>query len=401
MSWTDEVSPDHPEALANVEYVALRRLVFDVLHGTAVIGPAPDPRRGIRPFERLSDLFRRADRVVRGRITETIREFLYELADTSRWPPEARWDLLDLVQDCGHDGVVDDIRVLIRQKTLYQAADIGAAGHAGLVKCLLSLGALSTPEWWLEQFDLLGKDYGALIFSGLVEHGLDEAVSRLPMLCDSDHALQEMRLFIPGLVDEFGLERVREAFSAQLPHVPQAAAQAFAEDLGITTIAFREEIPPAVASWADMITDELVLAGDKITIADMDRFREAVAAVVQGLIVAMDVQQGPPEARKSLVLGQTAKLAVFLAPLVSGEQAPIFVWRVCAKLLLVFASARLIPTRVYRERFWTTLSRALNYGAAGAADDVESCLRDSSEPVLGSVTRAKSQTTRRRPRFPR
>jgi hypothetical protein len=391
MSWTDEVSPDHPEALANVEYDSLRRLVFDVLHGTAVIGPPPDPRRGIRPFEVLSDLFQRADRVVRSRVTEILREFLYELIDTAVWPAQARWDLLDLVQDCGHDGVVDDIRVLIRQKTLYQAADIGAAGHAGLVKCLLSLGALSTPEWWLEQFDLLGKDYGALIFSGLVEHGLDEAVSRLPMLCDSDHALQEMRLLIPSLVDEFGLERVREALSEQLASLSHTASKAFAEELRITVLPSREESRRR-ASGADFVADELALAGDRVTISDIDKLRETAAAVVQGLAVATDIiGAGSVESRNWLVLGQTAKLVVVLATLVSGEMAPTVLWRVCEKLVLAFAHLRLVSYQGVVEEF-----ARMVLDSRFMTEDIQKFLGANSERLAESVRASEVQASSRR-----
>ena len=48
----------------------------------------------------------------------------------------------------------------------------GPPAHAGLLKCVISLGHRGTPDFWVEQFKLLGPPYGALIFRGLMEHGL-------------------------------------------------------------------------------------------------------------------------------------------------------------------------------------------------------------------------------------
>lgn len=327
----DCIYPDRPEVLGEMEYSALRQLMFDVLHGTQVLGPPLDPRSGIRPFEQLSEVCLRGDRVVRRRIAQVIREFLYELVDIEAWPEDARGDLLDFVQDCG-DEVVEDLRTLVRQKTLLDAAAIGPPGHAGLLKCMLSLGAYSTPAWWLEQFDLLGPDYGALMFSGLVEHGLDHATGQLPKLCASDLAAREIAMLIPGLVDQYGLDRVQEAFAKEVPSLSDTAADGIMSGFGCFQA---EELAALVGG---------LLNANTVGISDPEQFQRAIFASLHRLVIELV----PPWLRLSgdvpadQVLSHLAGLALTTAPLISGDQAPSILWEVCSTLLRALSGQQLV-----------------------------------------------------------
>lgn len=373
------ILPDRPEVLGVVDYVVLREWVRDVLHGFSTIGPPFDPRLGIRPFEQLSELFRRADRVVRDRITQALHEFLGELTDTTRWPEKARWDLLDFIQDCGH-GVIGDIRAMVRQRTLYDAEGIGPGGHAGLLKCLLSLGVLSDPAWWLEQYELLGPDYGALIFSGLAKHGLDEAVSRLPVLCARDHAARKIRLLIPGLVNRFGLERVQKSFTGQLPLLRETIALTFAEDLEIRVPA-AGDAQTIIVYYTNFIIAEVQRAGDTIETGDRDTFRTKVSRMLGSLLLTRGLQAPSVKAHDRLVLKDTAKVACHLASLVSGKGAPAVLWRVCERLLLDFPTRQLALAE--REDGQELYDRARK----GPVKAVEQYLESCSEPLANAPHR--------------
>ena len=113
-------------------------------------------------------------------MTTVIREFLRELSDAALWPADARSNLLDLIQDCGDPELLgDDIRALIRQRSLLDLPPAGPVAHAGLLKCLIALGNRQTPEFWHQQLEILGGEYGALVFSGLIEHGIETAARSL------------------------------------------------------------------------------------------------------------------------------------------------------------------------------------------------------------------------------
>jgi hypothetical protein len=227
-----EPIPNPPRLLADLGFERLKQVMFDRLHGERSIGPATDPRVGPEPFEWLVEHYRRGDSGLRDRMTAAIREFLAEVTDLQRWPTRARNDLLDLIQYCG-GGLVNDLHRLIRTEVLLKLPHEGPPAHAGLLKCLISLSHRGTPDFWIEQFKLLGPQYGALIFRGLMEHGLDFAVRHLPDLSADEEALTNLRLLLPVVEDRFGSEVVVEGFLKQFPQLSAEAREAFANDLSI------------------------------------------------------------------------------------------------------------------------------------------------------------------------
>lgn len=55
----------------------------------------------------------------------------------------------------------------------------------------------ATPEFWLDQSLALGPAYGALIFSGLIGHGLELTMSHLPQLSSDPEARTYIRWVFP------------------------------------------------------------------------------------------------------------------------------------------------------------------------------------------------------------
>jgi hypothetical protein len=228
----DDNQGDGLSALARLTTDELRDVIRQRLHGRRSIGPPVDVRVGPEAFEWLSEEFRRGDAGLQHRMTAVLRDFLGELADVERWPEEARFALLDLIQDCG-EGLVDDLFRMIRQQTLLRPADLGPDAHAGLLKCLIANGHHATPEFWLEQFHLLGPDYGALIFSGLVDHGLELAMGHLPELTVNDEARQYVRWLFPHLKDKFGVQTVVDALDRQQERLAKETYRLYRSDLGM------------------------------------------------------------------------------------------------------------------------------------------------------------------------
>jgi RNA polymerase sigma factor (sigma-70 family) len=83
---------------------------------------------------------------LRDRITEVLHRFLHGITDVEQWPAQARDNLLDLIQNCD-ERLVDDLELLVRNRTLLDLPAAGPPAHAGLLKCLLGLRHRGTPEF--------------------------------------------------------------------------------------------------------------------------------------------------------------------------------------------------------------------------------------------------------------
>ena len=123
---------------------------------------------------------------------------------------------------------MDDVRRLVRKQVLLDQPGAGVSAHGGLLKCLLSLRHYGTPEFWLDQYGVIGPKAGALIFTGLVEHGLELATLHLPELCADAEACRYIMLAIPILEDRFGTAAVTTAFRKQFSRLSGSAVRLFA-----------------------------------------------------------------------------------------------------------------------------------------------------------------------------
>jgi hypothetical protein len=220
-----------PAALADLDIGRLRDVIYSRLQGNPSIGPAVDPRSGPEAFEWLAKEFRRGDSGLRDRMSEVLSDCLDELVtQPDRWPERTRVALLDLIQDCG-EALTSKLFAMVRQQTFLKAKGLGAEAHAGLLKCLISNGHRATPDFWLQQFDRLGPEYGALIFSGLVDHGLAVAMNQLPVLCAHAEARGYVRWLWPDLMDRFGTQAVMAELEQQRPRLSAETYELFRRDL--------------------------------------------------------------------------------------------------------------------------------------------------------------------------
>ena len=128
---------------------------------------------GDEPFEWLAEQYLAGSDGLQARMASALRDLLKELPNPVLWPAMARNNFLALIQSCGQR-IASDVFESVRTCRMIQVRDpYHIDTHAGLLKCLIALGRLSDPSFWLKQLGLLGPQYGALIFSGLASHGLD------------------------------------------------------------------------------------------------------------------------------------------------------------------------------------------------------------------------------------
>lgn len=261
-----DLNTNHEVNLANLSEAELRDVMYARLVGNPSVGPPVDSRIGQEALEWLSDQFRRGDAGLQHRMTAVLEDFLQELPDTNRWPERARYALLDLIQDCG-ESLIDDLHRLIRQQTFLNAEGLGAEVHAALLKCLISNGHHATPDFWIKQFDVLGPPYGALIFSGLVDHGLELAMSHLPALSGDEEAKTYIRWLFPHSQDKFGAAAVLELLEQVRNRLPVETYQLYRRDLVVPT---ESDVTTSCADQSPNSRDQRVIILDPPPIQSME-----------------------------------------------------------------------------------------------------------------------------------
>lgn len=212
--------------LSGLTYRDLKQHIKDRLFGE-VAGGVPIDTRGDEPvYQWLVDSFRQGSDGLQNRMTEAFKELLFEALSTSEWN-ESIYQLLDLLQLVGKELISEIYQRLT-------GPEIGDSDvRAGLLKVFVAHQHKGTEAFWLNQYNLLGPEYGALVFAGLVEHGLDTAVAHFPQLAKNDHALAWLELYIPSLIDRFGLEATKTAFHLLWDQMNDAQKKALKDQIGV------------------------------------------------------------------------------------------------------------------------------------------------------------------------
>lgn len=256
-----------PNPLEILSIEDLERVIVDRLHELRSIGPPADMRMGESHIEWLIDQFREGSAGLRDRMIAIFRRLLKYQCQS--WEPAFRGNLLDVLQECG-DSMSDEIFVAVNTGLLLEQC--GAEAHAGLLKCLISVDRKCSPEFWIAQSRRLGPEYGALILSGLVQHGLRTGMEWVSQLSANDTAAREIRLMLPLLDDLFGREDVEFELHRVLPR-----CTAFAQEvlrLG------RPGTPVSETAWN--------LENGNTTIGELLSNPDPVQPILTGLPVAED-----------------------------------------------------------------------------------------------------------------
>jgi hypothetical protein len=207
-------------SLESLSFGELEGVIVDRLHERRSIGPPVDLRAEESHIEWLIDQFRQGSTGLRDRMSAALRTLLTKKCQG--WDPAARANLLDVLQESGEQ-LTDEILAAVRTRSLLDPC--GPEAHAGLLKCLISLNRRLSPDFWLDQLELLGPEYGALIMSGLVQHGLSMGMHFLPRLSEHETAAREIRLALPVLDDIFGRQNVERELQRYLPDCLESARE--------------------------------------------------------------------------------------------------------------------------------------------------------------------------------
>ena len=227
-----DTSTVHLDNLVRLDDDGLEQAMRNRLHSLSSVGP-PIERRGNEEygFEWLSTIYQDASPNLRTRMTVVMSKFIDELHDPQKWNEPAYVSLFGLLQTSG-DGLVDKILTYVQNDELIKQRGEGDGKdvHAGLVKALLAQKYSGTPDFWEHQLDLLGEDYGALIFAGMEQHGLDKAVGLLPRISKSDKAIDWMVPYLSVLYHNHGRDEIVLKFSSVLPQLSDYARRRFSEE---------------------------------------------------------------------------------------------------------------------------------------------------------------------------
>jgi hypothetical protein len=266
----------------------LTELIRQVLNGERFLGPARDVRTDVEPYFDLIDCYEAETLAVKQRLDTAFKLLLSEQLETLT--DAGQRHLLRVLQDCG-DPLVDDLQRIVRRKTLLETSkDL----HALVLKCLVSLNRRQSRAFWLEQFELLGEEYGALILSGLLQHGIEVGFAELPRLTSSDSAARRIALSLPSIVDQFGESSVNEQLELQLPNCRPAARKLLR--IGLPETKRTGSIAPGkspIVIVSKPIMQEVVVKIQPGTRGRESSFAELAAALDLSGIVAAEQVQSP------------------------------------------------------------------------------------------------------------
>lgn len=209
--------------LNSLSYEELKKVIFDRLHGHQTMGPPIDPRGDYDPYLWLTEQYKNGNDDLRKRMEKIAEEFMRHIIDLIKWPKDARSNLLCMVREFGVTNKT--LERIIGNRQAFN--ELGAQVYASLLKCFVSIGEKGAIGFWLEQLELLGNDYGGIIFSGLrKQHGLQIASEFLRQCCGSSiKAAHSIKIQLIVMIAQHGLEEVRKEIEPRLPHLPDKPRQ--------------------------------------------------------------------------------------------------------------------------------------------------------------------------------
>lgn len=171
-----------------------------VLNGSSWLLDRRDPRFDIHPYTQITEVLRLETPETAKRISRICaRLFLGLLAKESTLSLEGQENLLVVLRDC--DPEVTEVIVRAVLTDVFQGS---RDQHARLLQVLISQDQKQTVCFWLMQNTLLGSQYAATIFSGMLLHGKDVAFRNFAAIFTDSAALTQLVPILPWLINEFG-----------------------------------------------------------------------------------------------------------------------------------------------------------------------------------------------------
>lgn len=190
--------------------------ITDVLNGNAWLYEACDYRVDIRPYSQLTVALRNESEHVSGVISE-ICAVLFErsLNSGTSLTPEGKTNLLIVLRDCDSRATSCVVTTLI-DDTKALTADF----RARLLQILVAKEVRQSIPFWERQNSILGPDYAALVFSGMLLHGEFVAFSYFNQVFTSSESLTSLIPIVPWLIDKRGTVEAAFFFRLVLDTMP-------------------------------------------------------------------------------------------------------------------------------------------------------------------------------------
>lgn len=187
------------------------------LLGSGPFVPPVDRGKDEDPFDEPARLWKTGREEIRIPLRRAILELLEEVA-VDPWPAEPSEQLTRLIESIELWEAVGRMEAIVGRQPR-NAMQVRA------LRTLLGLGWHGRPQFWEQQVPTLGREWPALVFSGLAAHGLDLAFRHLPKLASDARRMRDILDLWPSLVRQHGLAPLHDRAEAALARLPQDSRQ--------------------------------------------------------------------------------------------------------------------------------------------------------------------------------
>ena len=202
------------EKIGTLPFADVTSIVAEVLEGRIWLYGPRDVRIDTEPYVDLIRACREENNVAQSRLSAALGTLLQQESPTNRRLSDlAMVNLLRVLQDSGKDSIKTIVVAIYRQKWLPEKPSF----HALLLKAATALGHRLSVEIWQDQLEALGPTYGAVVFSGLLLHGIDIAFDEFPHLASTQESAGRIAMLLPEVVGEFGENAVRRHLQIAIP----------------------------------------------------------------------------------------------------------------------------------------------------------------------------------------
>jgi hypothetical protein len=183
-----------------------------------------DRRQQELPYHPLLAAYRAGENGLRDQFGRVALSLLREAAAES-WEVLPLHYLFTFIEEAPIQAAAEPLEALVHSGAWLRQPQ-GAQRQMLALRTLLGLGWYGEPNFWVEQYQRLGRAYPELTFRALANHGLEQAFSRLPKLArTSEDALKLLRLF-PTLIKQHSLAVIKPLTEKAMTElVPEVAAE--------------------------------------------------------------------------------------------------------------------------------------------------------------------------------
>lgn len=186
-------------------------------------------RRDEAPFEKPAMLWKSGSEEFRSNFKRAILDLIDEAA-AKPWDATHFHELCRLIETADLWEAVRPLESAAQSGRLLRGGQ-GKQLQMLALRTLLGLNWKGSRDFWLAQKEKVGEQWPSIIFVGIAQHNLDEAMGQLPELVHTRDAMLEILNHCPGLMRELrlGLSSLRDKCQQVMGKLNPEAAQAMQE----------------------------------------------------------------------------------------------------------------------------------------------------------------------------